>query len=33
MLNVYPVISELDKSDEPEIVSANVYYPPLNSCT
>lgn len=29
MLDVHPVISECDKSDEPEIVAANVYGPPF----
>ena len=29
MLNVHSVISELDKSYESEIISANVYHPPF----
>ena len=29
MLDVHPVISECDKSDEPEIVTANVDDPPF----
>ena len=29
MLDVHAVTSELDESYEPEIVTANIYHPPL----